>query len=710
MDRLETALFDCFGYSEFRAGQKEIINSIVEGKDTLAIRPTGSGKSICFQLPSLFANGLTIVVSPLIALMQDQVDNINNSSFPQRATFINSTLEADEVRQRMDDARNGLYGFLYVAPERLVQPRFIDWMKTIDITYLVVDEAHCVVQWGDDFRFAYSKIGAVRQTLEQNKGRPVQIVAFTATASGQDAKAISESIGMSNPQIFLGDYARKNLVFSVEQYGTAARKRDALMDMLDHEPTIIYCSSIRAVGEVGEIVASLNIPFMLYHGQLSKTSREAAQKAFIQSEVNLIICTNAFGMGVDKPDVRKVIHYGVTGCLEDYQQESGRAGRDGLTSECKLIYTRQDITVRKLLLSSRFPDMPIFTSLLNFFSELPVAPEVITFTIGDLRPYSVDDLSPDLLNSALEHLQRQNIIKFKFNYHDKSYTGKLNPARPEFGYDTIGILKSKANYMLSTVVNYVEGTECRQMMMVRYFNPGSENKECGTCDNCVRTERARQLASQSKEEGANKHQLRDYEIDALHLLKRTKGRFGKAKIIKTLSGIADEGVRISKLHKYPEFGACQRAGENATNAIKDLMSMGLVRMTTEPKFPALALSESGYSALKREVGVDIALSNSNEIPVPVNNNAVTQVDAEETILMSAHDKKSLELLNDLRSQIANDYRIDPRLAWTDEQAVRLLLAYAQHGFSSIEVELGPLKGVRYGARIDDLLGSIYKLN
>jgi ATP-dependent DNA helicase RecQ len=317
-----------FGLSAFRAGQKEVIEAVLAGRDCLCIMPTGGGKSLCYQLPAVMRPGVVLVVSPLIALMKDQVDGLQ--SLGLRATFINSSLEPHEQRQRLDGMAAGQFDLVYVAPERLRSPRFLDSLKPVTVQLLAVDEAHCISEWGHDFRPDYARIGKFRARL----GGP-QTIALTATATPMVRDDVVKQLQLRSPDVFITGFARPNLRFEVDEPGSASDKDGKLLRILDETPGpgIIYASTRKKCETLVEFLAQRRgHPVGFYHAGLLPDQRRSIQDCFMSGEVPLIVATNAFGMGIDKRDLRLVVHYNMPGSLEAYYQESGRAGRDGLPS------------------------------------------------------------------------------------------------------------------------------------------------------------------------------------------------------------------------------------------------------------------------------------------------------------------------------------------------------------------------------------------
>ncbi len=344
MQQARQLLQKYFGYEDFRAGQSKIVESLLQHQDTLGIMPTGGGKSICYQIPALVHDGVTLVISPLISLMKDQVDALEAAGIP--AAYINSTLSGREVNERIRAARSGDLKLLYVAPERLELDWFRDEMNSVNITCLAVDEAHCVSQWGHDFRTSYLEIAPF---VDQMPSRPM-VAAFTATATPEVRNDILRLLQLRHPEVFITGLGRDNLSMSVLR-GT--QRKEFVIDYArthENDSGIIYAATRKDVDDLYSRLLSGGVQAGRYHAGMSDEERDRSQEAFLYDDIRVIVATNAFGMGIDKSNVRYVIHYNMPKNMEAYIQEAGRAGRDGDPSECILLFSPQDIMTQKFLL------------------------------------------------------------------------------------------------------------------------------------------------------------------------------------------------------------------------------------------------------------------------------------------------------------------------------------------------------------------------
>ena len=341
------ALKAVFGYDSFRQGQESVINAVLDGRDILAVMPTGAGKSLCYQVPAMLLSGITLVISPLISLMQDQVKALNEAGVD--AAFINSSLSEKEMHDTFKNASKGQYKIIYVAPERLMSEGFVRLAKGVEISMITVDEAHCISQWGQDFRPSYMDIAEFVNVLDK---RPI-ISAFTATATQNVREDIICSLGLTNPYFLVTGFDRENLFFQVDKPQSKDR---FILDYLDRhkgESGIIYCATRKNVDSLYTLLKKRNISVAKYHAGMSIEERKQMQDDFVFDYTSIVIATNAFGMGIDKSNVRFVIHYNMPSSMENYYQEAGRAGRDGLNSECILLFSPQDIIINRFLLEHK---------------------------------------------------------------------------------------------------------------------------------------------------------------------------------------------------------------------------------------------------------------------------------------------------------------------------------------------------------------------
>jgi ATP-dependent DNA helicase RecQ len=358
-------------YDDFRPGQKKAVEAVLSGRDTLLIMPTGGGKSICYQVPAMLFEGVTIVVSPLISLMKDQVDTLEQAGLP--ATFINSSLSSAEMAARLDAVARGAVKLVYVAPERFESPAFAERAARLNVSLLAIDEAHCVSQWGHDFRPSYLRIGEVRGTL----GNP-PIAALTATATAEVRTDIQKQLRLRDPEVLVTGFDRRNLTWRVLRAKNDSEKDRLLLGLLrgrlgglafslEHNTgsAIVYASTRKSVDALTALLGGVGVGAVGYHAGLADGERKRIQDAFMAGEARVVVATNAFGMGIDKPDVRLVVHYNMPGTLEAYYQEGGRAGRDGGDSDCVLLHAYPDRFTHEFFIEQTYPPRPLIEALLK---------------------------------------------------------------------------------------------------------------------------------------------------------------------------------------------------------------------------------------------------------------------------------------------------------------------------------------------------------
>jgi len=476
---LRAALAEHFEFEDFRGPQERIVRAVLEGRDALVTMPTGGGKSLCYQLPALLLSGMTLVVSPLIALMKDQVDALRRRGV--RAGALHSNMKGEEREAQLRLALAGELDLLFVTPERFRSERFRAIERDLPIHRLAVDEAHCISHWGHDFRPDYHRLGGVRERL----GDPPTL-ALTATATPAVADDIQESLRLRDPLVLRTGIERENLFFACTQVETDEEKLEGIAERVAamDGPGIVYSALIKELEHLHGELRRRGLESLVYHGKLSAEERRSMQERFMQSERDVVLATNAFGMGVDKADIRFVIHAQIPRTLESWAQEIGRAGRDGDPAWCELFYFPEDIAIQQRFIEWANPSLEY---LLGVYETLRSWRERIqSKDLDDLRDeLLVKNRGDNRVQLCLKWLEVLGVSSGSFESHDLRLVRDLLPGElPDF-VGSEGKRKQDLGALLSMVRFASEEGECRRVGLARHFElPGPEGP-CGACDHCV---------------------------------------------------------------------------------------------------------------------------------------------------------------------------------------------------------------------------------
>ncbi len=633
LDDAQTALERYFGFSRFREGQAEVIEAVLDGQDVIVVMPTGGGKSLCYQLPALLFDGTTLVISPLIALMKDQVDALNARDIP--ATFINSSISFDDQLARLRAMAGGRYRMVYIAPERFRNARFIEALKPVKIPLFAVDEAHCISQWGHDFRPDYVRLREAAQVL----GRP-QIIALTATATPQVRSDIAQQLGLKNPASFIAGFDRHNLMLRVEPCKSDNERITRVFQIArsSNGSGIVYCATRKAVETVSGRLERLGLTAAGYHAGLDEAKRARIQDHFMAGDTQVIVATNAFGMGVDKSDLRFVTHYNLPGSIEAYYQEVGRAGRDGLPSVCTLLFNYIDTRTHEFFIEGSYPPRSmiewLYLGLLNLKLE--------TIHLSTKEMSARFSLKNEIaINSALVYLEKAGHIERGQGIRLIDHA-PVKELRVDWG--DLARREAAERRKLREMLNYAYHEQCLRQFILRYFGDRKTIANC-RCSNCqpnlkwgevARAEKKKTeaasgesaAASQAASQPAGPRALSDEEHLAarkiLSCVARLEGQFGKGTVASVLRGSKAKNIAANELDQLSTYGLLgEYSQDELTRFINALIVAGCVKQGGGA-YPVVSLTTLGRAVMRDQARVELDLeaveadTSDEEIALPPN--------------------------------------------------------------------------------------------
>jgi len=582
---LEEALNRYFHFSSFRPGQLEVIRAVLAGEDVLAVMPTGGGKSLCYQLPALLLPGPTLVISPLVALMKDQVDGLWEKNLRQ-AAFINSQLTPEEQRRRLQALEKGAVKLLYVAPERLRNRFFLESIARTGIDLLVVDEAHCVSQWGHDFRPDYLSIAGFYRQLPV---RP-RVLALTATATPRVQQDIIRQLDIPRARRVLGGSDRPNLFISVRRVADERERLDGLRNFLvgRRGAGIIYTATRReAAGVAAWLHDTLRLPVAFYHAGLEAAARTRIQESFIRGELPLVVATNAFGMGIDKEDIRFVVHYNLPASLEAYYQEIGRAGRDGRPADCLLFFLARDKALQEWMINNDTVNREVLAAFWRLCRDNMHEGRVI-IPLEQLALHKISETQLRLIISQLEKLDVYHLVD-----RDPGAV-LLEPCRRVLNAGTAGTVLREAarrgeerKNRLNALVNWINSSRCRRVGLLGYFGekPTAQPERC--CDNCYRAARGAVRPSADP-------------LPVLELVHDLPRPLGRSRLAEILRGSRARKIQDAGYDKLRHFGRLAgKKGREVLALIDRLLGDGYLA-TEGTEYPVVVLTDAGREALVRE--------------------------------------------------------------------------------------------------------------
>ena len=594
IDRAREKLKEVFGFEDFLDGQEAVIDEILSGRDGSVVMPTGGGKSLCYQLPALCREGVTLVVSPLIALMKDQVDALEERGVA--VTLINSTLTWNEQKERLDGMKNGAYRLVYIAPERFRASSFMSALSDVKIEMVAIDEAHCLSQWGHDFRPDYMRLGRALEEM----GRP-QCVALTATATPIVREDIRGVLNLQEPFESISGFERPNLSFTITPVEKVAQKYGKLKKVLAENKTgIVYCATRKKVEEVAETIHSWGLKCIAYHGGMSDQEREDTQNAFISREADIAVATNAFGMGIDRSDVRFVVNFEIPGSVEAYYQEAGRAGRDGEASVCELLFNYADTRTQEFFIDGVNPGPGMIRDVYQFFLNEADDSYEVHRTLDEVKE-AIGAKNGMAVGAALGALIRGRWVE-RFDVPGMRAKGtrllKPDVLTRDLTLDEAALEEKERRdrEKLEKMVQLCYANTCRQQWVLEYFGE-VDAPVCGSCDVCRGEENSERRAPSDDEDLI----VRKFLSGVARMSRRTaagwEGIFGRGRIVQMLLGSKSQEVLRVRLHELKTYGILKKQGTAYLNALARSLNNGGLIVTQMGEYPLVTLTPRGEQVM-----------------------------------------------------------------------------------------------------------------
>ncbi len=652
------ALKEYFDFDGFLDSQDEVVNNILSGADGLVVMPTGGGKSLCYQLPAMCLRGVTLVVSPLIALMKDQVDALVSKGIP--ATMINSMLSHSEQNDRLSRMRNGEYKLVYIAPERFKSEGFMRVLEHIEIALFAVDEAHCLSQWGHDFRPDYMRLGVA---LERS-GSP-QCIALTATATAVVRKDILSVLRLRNPFEMVSGFARPNLSLAITATEKHSLKYKRIREIvMQHKTGIVYCTTRKRVEEVAEMLHDWGMNCVAYHGGMSDQERDRTQNEFISKRADIAVATNAFGMGIDRSDVRFVVHFEVPGSVEAYYQEAGRAGRDGEVSVCELFFNYADTRTQEFFIEGVNPSYTDICSIYQYLLNQADNDYEVRMCLDEIKE-GADIKNGIAVGNALGVLAKNRLIE-RFDIAGTRIRGTrlLRPdiltSKLPLDRATLEEKKSRDKEKLNTMIEMCYSRQCRQQWIMEYFGEKSP-EPCGSCDVC------------QSQFGGNSRKGTDYEILIVRKVLsgvarmsfkgrggKWEGKYGRGKVVQMLMGSRSQDVLKNRLDQLTTYGLLKESGTAFLNEIfKYMHDAGLI-FTQKGEFPLVTITPLGEKVMLGKTAFVMAWPKAIRDDSPIKSGL--DIEIEEV----GFDPKLFAALKDHRAKLAKAQNVPPYVVFSNK--------------------------------------------